>query len=35
MAEAKEAVGRALQLDPGNPQAQKLKSALDATQPSR
>jgi Flp pilus assembly protein TadD len=30
--EAKEAVARALQLDPGNPQAQKLRSTLDATQ---
>lgn len=30
--EAKEAVGRALQVDPGNPQAQKLKSALESPQ---
>jgi Flp pilus assembly protein TadD len=29
--EAKEAVERALQLEPGNPQAQKLRSKLDAT----
>jgi Flp pilus assembly protein TadD len=33
--EAKAAVDRALQLDPGNPQAQKLQGALDSAQPPR
>jgi hypothetical protein len=33
--EAKEAVEHALQLDPGNAQAQKLKSALDSAQSPR
>jgi superkiller protein 3 len=35
MPEAKEAVERALQLDPGNAQAQKLKNALDSAQSPR
>ena len=33
--EAKEAVERALQAEPANPQAQKLKSVLDSGQPPR
>ncbi len=35
LAEAKEAVERALQLDPGNPQAQKLLSTIETSQPQK
>ena len=35
MPEAKEAVNRALQVEPDNPQAKELSSALDSAQPSR